>query len=145
MPSAAGVVTREFISRAISKSGGPLAIGMTALDAYTYHKDKKADLVESVAYAGLMYIGWSAFAPVMWAWTLKDVAAALGAGVARTAYSKKTPLGYREGIGRGFMDNAAKATMRQRAVQALQESRMRGNMILGREASRISRGYFELY
>jgi len=141
-----GAVAREFISRNSSKlTGGAAAFAMTALDTYSYKKEHNADIAEALAYGGLSFVGWSMFSPLMIAWMVKDVATALGERLGKIGYSRPGGIGYREGIGRGFMDNAAKATMRQRAVQALQESRVRGNMILGREASRISRGYFELY
>jgi hypothetical protein len=38
-------------------------------------------------------------------------------------------------IGGGYVDTKAAYTMRQAAVQALQQSRINGNMVLGNEAS----------
>lgn len=125
--------------------GHALAGAATAYDVYSYrqtHPDR--GWAEAALYGAGMYALWTYAAPVALAWTFKDVTKAVGSAVTRLVFSEVAPPGYREGIGRGFLDSAAKATMRQRAVQALQESRSRANFILGTEARRISRGYFEL-
>lgn len=128
--------------------GGGLNVAGALFDAYQYKKSRpKADWTEMALYTGINYVLWSSFAPVMLAWALKDVAGALGSA-AMQAYLRTPRIpGSRPGgvIGRGFFDNAAKATMRQRAVEAIQESRIRANYALGSEARRISRGYFDAF
>lgn len=46
---------------------------------------------------------------------------------------------YKAGFGSGFNDNYATATMRQRGVQALQQSKMNARSVLGSEARAFHR------
>lgn len=46
---------------------------------------------------------------------------------------------YKAGFGSGFNDNYATATMRQRGVQALQQSKMNARSVLGSEARTFHR------
>lgn len=125
--------------------GTALALGGAAYDVYSYRKERpEKGWGEALLYGAAKYALWAYAMPVALAWSLKDVAFTAGELIGRLAYTEVRPPGYRDGLGRGVLDNAAKATMRQRAVQALQESRTRANFALGTEARRISRGYFEL-
>lgn len=128
--------------------GNAIGIGGTLFDAYTYKQaHKKADIAEVALYTGMNYLLWTHFSSVMLAWTFKDIAGMAGRAAVSTYLKTPRAIGSRPGgiIGNGFLDNAAKATMRQRAVQAIQESRMRANYALGSEARRISRGYFDAF
>ena len=125
--------------------GTALALGGAAYDVYSYRKERpEKGWGEALLYGAFKYALWTYAMPIALAWSLKDVAFTAGEFVGRLLHTEVKPPGYRDSLGRGVLDNAAKATMRQRAVQALQESRTRANFALGTEARRISRGYFEL-
>lgn len=127
--------------------GSVLNVGFAAADTYSYRKEHKdASTASIIAHGALTFALWQYATPIALAWSLKDVALAAGKGIGNLWWQSITNIpgpGYRAGIGNGFMDTQPKATMRQRAVQALQDSKMRVNSVLGSEARRISRGYFE--
>jgi len=141
-----GYVTKRLAGGAAV--GSVINVGIAASDAYKYKREHKdASTVGAFARGALTFALWQYATPIALAWSLKDVASAIGKGIGNLWWQSITNVpgpGYRTGIGSGFfMDTQPKATMRQRAVQALQDSKMRVNSVLGSEARRISRGYFE--
>lgn len=128
--------------------GTVLTVGLTAWDVASRMKENpKEGLVGAAGRAAFDLLLWKVASPVMWGLSFGQLAYTLGGILGQRAFTYRPTPGVRNGnsIGRGFFDNAAKATARRRAVAAMQESKMAVNFALGSEARRISRGYFDSF
>lgn len=116
----------------------------THLDRERYLRDNpNMSKLEATAKAVGTFAMWTFFPQIGWITTFGPTAVQLGGALGRMVGAHVPEPGYRQGLGGNFFDNPAKATMRRRAVAALQESKVRANSVLGSEARRIGRGYFE--
>lgn len=86
---------------------------------------------------------WTVAPEIMNAQMLYDLGSSIGPALVEKY--KRDKFAWKEGFkhnmgGRGFADTQASATMRQRAVQAIQGSRLNARSALGREASLMHQG-----
>lgn len=145
---AGGYVLRQAVVPNGIGLGTALSVGLTALDISQRRRENpKMSLTEAVARTALDLVLWKVATPVMLGVTVGSLLYNAGVAIGKRAFTYRPMPGERPGnaIGRGFFDNAAKATARRRAVAAMQESKMAINYALGSEARRISRGYFDSF
>lgn len=127
----------QFLKPAIA-----LNVGYAGYEAYQYKKDRPERSWLEAGVAGAAKAAVFYYLPVLTigyelAKVTPQIGGALGA-ISRRNYNPAAP-----NLGGGLVDSAAKATMRQRGIQAIQQSRLHARSVLGNEARRISRAYFE--
>jgi len=143
----------RYFTSAIKNIGKPgsinvtniaLGAGFSLFDIYRYRKEAPdRPMSEAALKAAGIFTLWTFFPQAGFIYTFGKGALDLGTAIGRVAGATMPSPGYREGLGGNFFDNQAKATMRRRAVAALQASRINAHSVLGSEARRIGRGYFE--
>jgi len=83
---------------------------------------------------------WYVASPIMWSKTMAELGFGLGPTLA-TAYKQgPSTRPYNPNVGGNYFDTELNATMRQRAMSAIQNSRMNARSVLGNEARSLHGG-----
>lgn len=137
-----GAQSQKWLSKGWNKIGGvggAVGIGFGIMQ-YGQERDKGKSVPGALASAIATDALWSAAGPLGWA----AMGAQLGVGLGYSAY--QAGEGYSKQLARmqrpfsnGFQDTQSAYTMRQRAVQAIQQSKLNARSALGNEASYMHR------
>lgn len=141
----------SVISRYVKNAGaGTLLTGaFHVYDAVSTYSDLRKENPNGnpLAHMGQAALTWAAWEmpatkPFMWANTLADIGQAAGGAAVDLYYQGlANRKGYYAGnFGGNFHDNDIRATMRQRGLAAIQQSRLNARTILGSEARALHRG-----
>lgn len=124
-----------------------LGIGFTALNVidpyfdYKAARDEGSSVPVAVAKAATSFALWQTAAPLMTGLMVKDLAV-VGLKTAASIgnqQAKGQSKAYGANFGGDYYDSQGAYTMRQRSVQAIQNSQMNGRSVLGSEARMYSR------
>jgi hypothetical protein len=134
-------VTKTLAGRLV-KPATILNVGYAGYEAYQYKKEHAQGSWLEAGMVGAAKAAFFYYLPVLsigyeLAKAAPSLIGTIGA-LSRRNYNPAAP-----NFGGQLIDSAAKATMRQRGVQAIQQSRLHARSVLGNEARRISRAYFE--
>jgi hypothetical protein len=114
--------------------------GLTFYDRRTQHPEES--MLTSLAYSAANVALWELFPGAMMAWEAYNLAKAAGeAGFfnQNLMQARKAQF-YQRGASWTYQDTQTAATMRQRGLQAMMESRMAARSALGGEARALHRG-----
>jgi hypothetical protein len=122
--------------------GSAFNVGIGAYEAYSYKQEKpERGWGEAAVYGASQFALWTYAFPFALGWTLKDAAKGVGQAAGSLYMKNNFNIGD-PNMGGHFLDNANKATMRQRGLHAIQSSRMNARSVLGSEARHLTNGRF---
>lgn len=142
---------------AVKKAAGSIGVGTVlgyGFDAFdlvsTFADSRKQGhgFIRSVGDVAFQQAMWTYAAPLQWTMMGVDLAKTIGGAVMENGRNQgKVIVGqqnrqYRSSFGGNFVDNKQSYTMRQRGVQALQQSGNSVNSVLGNEARQYHRGVY---
>lgn len=126
-----------------------LGVGGEALDAYTTFQDRRRrNPHESTLWSGVVAGStwaarstmWMLMPSVMWGKFAADLGVSLAPSMVAAYRQGPSSRPYNPNVGGRFMDTELNATMRQRAMTAIQNSRMNARSVLGNEARSLHGG-----
>jgi len=139
----------KSVGKKLGGGGSIVSGGFFLWDAFsTYQEERRQNpqgsTLAAAGKAALTMAAWELpfTRPFMWAAMLADVGEAVGGAAVSLYYQGlANRKGYYAGnFGGRFHDNEIRATMRQRGLAAIQESRLNARTILGSEARALHRG-----
>lgn len=120
-------------------------VGFGALDFHLAKKEGKSNAV-AAGRAGLNFAAFGLLPQVGWTMTAFELSKAtqgLWEGYLNTKNSNAHGRYYTANFGGNFVDTSNRATMRQRAIDHIQSSRMNARSVLGKEARYINQNFRE--
>lgn len=138
-----------MIKQVASASAFIVGVGSETLDAFTTYQDRRKQRPhESPLQSKIMAGGtwavrsamWSLMPSIMWGKFAADIGISLGPSMAAVYKQGPSHKAYNPNVGGGYFDTELNATMRQRAVSAIQNSRMNARSVIGNEARSLHGG-----